>query len=162
MLVGAHRAGEFDRAALAAPPDAVRRLELGPLPASDLEDLLAAWCGRTAGLGDVAAEFRHRTGGNPLQVRQLLRRAQREGALRYSADDGRPDWDLRALTAIEITTDVAELLGQAIDQLHPPDDAVLGALACLDHEFDLADAVATVNGPPRRSPGCCGPPSTSG
>ncbi|EUA41041.1 GAF domain protein [Mycobacterium avium subsp. avium 2285 (R)] len=56
-------------------------IELEPLARDDVEELLATVCGQSGELPEVAAEFHHRTGGNPLQVRQLLYRAQREGAL---------------------------------------------------------------------------------
>jgi predicted ATPase/class 3 adenylate cyclase len=141
LLLGAHRAGEFDPGSMrfARPP---RSLELEPLSVAELGQLLAHVCGTSVELGHVAAEFHHRTGGNPLQVRQLLRRAQREGALCPAGPSGRPEWDLRALTSIEITGNVAEFLGRAIEQLPPAERAVLSSLACLGREFDLADATA--------------------
>jgi predicted ATPase/class 3 adenylate cyclase len=147
VLVAAHRADEVDPDVLDPGSTSVQTVALHPLSTADLEALLAQVCGRTADLGDVATEFHHRTGGNPLQVRQLLRRAQRERALTASGTGGHPSWDLRALTAIEITTDVAEFLGRAVDQLRPADAEVLGALACLGHEFDLADAVVAAAQP---------------
>src|SRR5215208_3972226 len=112
------------------------------LASEDLKELLAAVCGRGVELGDVAAEFHHRTGGNPLQVRQLLYRAQREGALTPVGTGGRPTWDLRVLTSIEVSTTTAEFLGRYLDQLRPTDRAVLSTLACIGGEFDLADAAA--------------------
>jgi len=74
--------------------------------------LLADVCGQSVELGDVAAEFHHRTGGNPLQVRQLLYRAQREGALVSVGPGGHPSWDLRVLTSIEVSATSAEFLGR--------------------------------------------------
>ena len=56
----------------------LRSIELAPLAREDVEELLAAVSGRVVELGDVAAEFHQQTQGNPLQVRQLLYRAQRE------------------------------------------------------------------------------------
>jgi predicted ATPase/class 3 adenylate cyclase len=140
LLVGAHRTGEFDPGARDLVADDVRRLDLVPLSRQEVEVLLAAVCGPGSELGDVAAEFHGRTGGNPLHVRQLLRRAQQTGALTHSADRRRPVWDLRILGSIEITADVAELLGRAIDRLPPVEAELLGALACIGREFDLADA----------------------
>jgi predicted ATPase/class 3 adenylate cyclase len=148
VFVGAHRAGEFDPTALDVDPAKLRTIELEPLAADELEALLAQVCGRTAELWDVAREFHHRTGGNPLQIRQLLRQAQGAGALRQLGADGRSAWDLRALTSITISADVAELLGRAIDQMRPGDGAALSAMACIGREFDLADAVAAVAQPP--------------
>jgi predicted ATPase/class 3 adenylate cyclase len=142
LLLGAHRAGEFDPTTAGFTSDSLRSIDLAPLSCDDLQELLEAVCGRGVELGDVAAEFHHRTQGNPLQVRQLLYRAQREGALTPVGAGGRPTWDLRVLTSIEITATAAEFLGQYLDQLRPVDRAVLSSLACIGGEFDLADATA--------------------
>src|SRR4051812_15390302 len=81
LVIGIHRVGEFDAESAGLRSTELRGIELGPLTRGDLEDLLAAVTGRGVELADVAAEFHHRTQGNALQVRQLLYRAQREGAL---------------------------------------------------------------------------------
>jgi predicted ATPase len=69
LVLGAHRAGEFDPTSAGLTSVSLRRIDLAPLSREDLEELLAAVCGREVELGDVAAEFHHRTQGNPLQVR---------------------------------------------------------------------------------------------
>jgi predicted ATPase len=125
LVLGAHRAGEFDPDSAGFASAGLRRIDLNPLAREDLEELLAAVCGRAVELSDVATEFHHRTGGNPLQVRQLLYRAQREGALNPVGAGGRPTWDLRVLTSIEVSATAAEFLGSYLDQLRPADRAVL-------------------------------------
>ena len=147
LVLGAHRTGEFDPTAAGLTSVGLRRIDVAPLSRKDLEELLAAVCGRGVELGDVAAEFHHRTQGNPLQVRQLLYRAQREGALIPVGAGGHPTWDLRVLTSIEITATAAEFLGQYLDQLRTLDRAVLTSLACIGGEFDLADATAAAAQP---------------
>ena len=147
LVLGAHRAGEFDPGSAGLTSESLRRIDLSPLSPEDLEELLGAVCGRGVELGDVAAEFHHRTGGNPLQVRQLLYRAQREGALTPVGAGGRPRWDLRVLTSIEVSATAAEFLGRYLDQLRPIDRAVLSSLACIGGEFDLADATAAAAQP---------------
>lgn len=147
LVLGAHRAGEFDPTSAGLTSASLRRIDLAPLSRQDLEELLAAVCGRGVELDDVAAEFHHRTGGNPLQVRQLLYRAQREGALTPVGAGGRPTWDLRVLTSIEITATAAEFLGHYLGQLRTIDRAVLSSLACIGGEFDLADATAAAAQP---------------
>ncbi|WP_460015813.1 adenylate/guanylate cyclase domain-containing protein, partial [Mycobacterium avium] len=117
-------------------------IELEPLARDDVEELLATVCGQSGELPEVAAEFHHRTGGNPLQVRQLLYRAQREGALLPVGSGGPPRWDLRVLTSIEVSATAAEFLGRYLDQLRPADREVLSALSCIGGEFDLDDAAA--------------------
>jgi predicted ATPase/class 3 adenylate cyclase len=147
LVLGAHRAGDFDPTSAGLTPASLRRIDLAPLTCEDIEELLEAVCGRGVEQGDVAAEFHHRTQGNPLQVRQLLYRAQREGALTPVGAGGRPTWDLRVLTSMEITATAAEFLGQYLDQLRTVDRAVLSSLACIGGEFDLADATAAAAQP---------------
>ncbi len=147
LVLGAHRAGEFDPTSAGFTSDSLRRIDLGPLSREDLEGLLEAVCGRGVELADVAAEFHHRTRGNPLQVRQLLYRAQREGALSCVGAGGRSTWDLRVLTSMEVTASIAEFLGHYLDQLRPIDRAVLSSLGCIGGEFDLADATAAAAQP---------------
>ena len=148
LVLGAHRAGEFDPGSAGLTSEGLRNIELGPLAREDVEELLAAVAGRGLELGDVAAEFHHRTGGNPLQVRQLLYRAQREGALIPVGPGGRPSWDLRVLASIEVTATTAEFLGHYLDQLRPDHRAVLSSLSCIGGEFDLDDATAAAAQPP--------------
>ena len=148
LVVGAHRAGEFDADSAGFTAESLLTMELSPLSREDVEELLAAVSGRVVELGDVAAEFHHRTGGNPLQVRQLLYRAQQEGALIPAADDGRGSWDLRVLTSIEVTATALEFLDRYLGQLRPVDRAVLSSLTCLGGEFDLDDATAAAAEPP--------------
>lgn len=142
LVLGTYRAGEFDPAAADIKSDNLTTLHVEPLAPDAVEELLADVCGRSVELGDVAAEFHHRTGGNPLQVRQLLYRAQREGALVAVGPSGHPSWDLRVLTSIEVSATAAEFLGRYLDQLRPTDREVLSSLACIGGEFDLDDATA--------------------
>ena len=148
LVVGAHRAGEFDADSAGFTAESLLSMELSPLSPEDVQELLAEVSGRVVELGDVAAEFHHRTGGNPLQVRQLLYRAQQEGALIPGGDDGRASWDLRVLTSIEVSATALEFLGRYLGQLRPVDRAVLSSLTCLGGEFDLDDATAAAAEPP--------------
>jgi predicted ATPase/class 3 adenylate cyclase len=142
LVLGAHRTGEFEPGSAGLTSASLRSIELAPLAREAVEELLAAVSGRVVELGDVAAEFHHRTGGNPLQVRQLLYRAQREGALVPLGPGGHPSWDLRVLTSIEVSATAAEFLRGYLDQLRPVDREVLSSLACIGGEFDLDDATA--------------------
>lgn len=147
LVVGAHRAGEFDPvdAGISAPE--IRLIDLEPLSRPDVEELLAGASGRSVELGDVAAEFHHRTDGNPLQIRQLLYRAQQTGALVPDGPSGQPRWDLRILSSIEISASAAEFLGRYLDQLGASDRDVLRSLTCIGSEFDLDDATAAATAP---------------
>ena len=147
LVLGAHRAGEFDAGAAGLTAPDVCTIDLGPLAREDVEELLDAVCGRTVELGDVTTEFHHRTGGNPLQIRQLLYRAQREGALTPAETGGPSSWDMRVLSSIEVTATAAEFLGRYLDQLRAIDRQVLSSLACIGREFDLDDATAAAARP---------------
>lgn len=148
LFLGAHRESEFDPAAAGFQTDDLVPIRLDPLAPEALEELLTEVCGRSAEIGDVAAEFHHRTGGNPLQIRQLLFRAQREGALLHGRTSDRPSWDLRVLSSIEVSATTAEFLGRYLDQLPALDRRILSALACIGGEFDLDDATAAAAEPP--------------
>lgn len=147
LVVGTHRTGEFDPATTGFASTTVLNLELAPLLRADVEDLLAGVGGDGDELAAVAAEFHHRTGGNPLQIRQLLHRAKRDGALIPVSTSQRPGWDLRVLASIEVSATEAEFLGSYLGLLRPIDRAVLGALSCIGGEFDLADATAAAGQP---------------
>ncbi|CDO09835.1 cyclase [Mycolicibacterium cosmeticum] len=148
LVVGAHRAGEFDPTETGLTASTIKRINLAPLSRPDIEELLAGVSGPSVELGDVAREFHHRTDGNPLQVRQLLYRAQQVGALVPAGPEGRPRWDLRILSSIEMSASTAEFLGRYLDQLRPVDRDVLRSLTVIGSEFDLADATAAAAAPP--------------
>ncbi len=147
LVLGAHRFGEFDSDTAGFAKANVRTLELAPLMREDVEDLLADVAGKGTELTAVADEFHRRTGGNPLQIRQLFHRAQRDGAVVPVGESRRPGWDLRVLSSIEVSATEAEFLGSYLGLLRPFERAVLGALSCVGGEFDLADATAASGQP---------------
>ncbi len=146
LVVGTYRSGDFDPRASGFATGSVHRLQLEPIAVTDIENLLAGVAGTGDELSTVAVEFERRTGGNPLQIRQLLHRAQRDGAL-FALDKSRAGWDLRVLTSIEVSAGEAEFLTNHLRLLRPADRTVLGALACIGGEFDLSDAAAAVGRP---------------
>lgn len=147
VVIGAFRTGEFDPGAAGLAVESPHRIDLAPLSREEVQSLLTAVCGPGAELGEVAAEFHHRTGGNPLRVRQLFYRAQREGALSAGAGSRR-FWDLHVLSAFEVNASAGESLGRYLDQLRPSDRVILGSLACIHGEFDLDDAATAAGQPP--------------
>ncbi len=147
LVLGAHRTDEFDLQTAGFTSNSIRKMTLQPLSRGDVEELLATVSGRTVELAEVATEFHHRTDGNPFQIRQLLYQAQQVGALAPAGPGRPPDWDLRALTALEVTASAAESLGRYLDQLPPAHRAVLRSLTCIGGEFDLDDASAAAAQP---------------
>ena len=140
LVVGAHRAGEFDPTLVTGSTTNVDRLDLRSLPVEQVESLLAQVCGGGTELREVAAEFYRRTGGNPLEIRQLLHQAQYAGALTQVGHSASAVWDLHMLASSEAGSAPPEVVGQAVGRLSSADRAVLGALACVGVEFSLADA----------------------
>ena len=130
LVVGAHRAGGFEPGSAGFSSPGLRCIELARWPAKMSRNCSRRCPARVVELGDVAAEFHQRTQGNPLQVRQLLYRAQREGALIPVGPGGRRSWDLRVLASLEVTATAAEFLGSYLDQLEPQDRSVLSSLSC--------------------------------
>lgn len=147
LVLGAHRAGEFDAQTAGFTSPNLQEMHLQPLSRPDIEELLATVSGHTVELADVATEFHHRTEGNPFQIRQLLYRAQQVGALAPVGPGRPPEWDLRALAALEVSASAAESMGRYLDQLDPAHRAVLRSLTCIGSEFDLDDAVTAANQP---------------
>ncbi|TRW84960.1 AAA family ATPase [Mycolicibacterium sp. 018/SC-01/001] len=147
LVLGTYRSDEFDSAAAGFASEEVTELELTSMTLDNIADLLGAVAGTGDELAAVADEFHRRTGGNPLHIRQLLHRAQRAGAL-IPIDGGRRlGWDLRVLASIEVSATEAEFLGNHLRLLRPIDRSVLGTLAFIGAEFDLADAVAASGRP---------------
>ena len=147
LVIGAHRRGEFDAVAAGMAANGTRSIAIEPLSCDDVESLLAHVCGRGIELSDAAAEFHRRTGGNPLQIRQLLYQAHQQGAL-IPAGNGRWGWDLRVLSSIAVSATAAEFLRRHFERLRPLHREVLCSLSCIGGEFDLDDATAAAALPP--------------
>ena len=92
-----------------------------------------------SGLHGVAREVHRTTHGNPLHIRQLVERAHREGVLRRT--DSGWEWDEPKLADLSGSETMVDLIVDSLD--HLPDEAatIVGALACIDAEFDLGEAV---------------------
>ena len=147
LLLAALRCDSLEDAAPALPAEGRSTIALEPLAPYAVSTLLVETCGPTAHVDAVAAEVHYRTSGNPLQIHQLLRLAHREGVLTW-AEGGPPVWDLPALAAMPVAGAQADVLGRALDELAPEDAALVGAMACLDGDFGLADLVAATAVPP--------------
>ena len=148
LVLGAHRAGEFDPGQRASTPPASAASSSTRCRREDVEELLAAVCGRAwswatsppnSTIGPAATRCR--------SVSCCTARNEKARSPR-PAPGGRPSWDLRVLTSIEVTATAAEFLGRYLDQLRPIDREVLSSLACIGGEFDLDDATAAAAQPP--------------
>ncbi|WP_437995707.1 AAA family ATPase [Sorangium sp. So ce185] len=154
LVIGATRAGEVDAAhplataldALREAGGAVRAIELGPLPLSDVTRLIADTlaCGeeRAAPLAELVFE---RTGGNPFFLSQVLLALHEAGELAFDEREGAFSWDLDRIRERGLARDVVALMASKIERLAPETQRALKLAACVGHEFTLK-LLATLHG----------------
>jgi predicted ATPase/HPt (histidine-containing phosphotransfer) domain-containing protein len=155
LVVGAYRGQEIDGdhplpAALdelvGKRPDAVERMELGPLREDGVRQLVAELLrAEPAEAAPLGALVWRKTDGNPFFVNELLATLHRDGAFRYLSDEGRWSWDAAAIEKAGVSDNVVELMLQGLRRLPAATTACLRAAACLGVEFDLG-TLATVTG----------------
>src|SRR5262245_21154266 len=92
--------------------------------------------------GDIAAPLaetiREKTGGNPFFMRQFLQKLQTDGLLSCDPDTGAFRCDLPAIRNLEITENVADLIGQKIGRLDAAAQRVISFGAAIGNRFELA------------------------
>jgi tetratricopeptide (TPR) repeat protein len=142
MVLGTfRRAALSDDHALTATLTELRRvpycteMTIGGLSEEDITALV----GRRASTR-LVREFRRRTGGNPLFLKEILRHA----ASRFE-----PDWFARDDAATALRRELAppgirDLVAQRVGRLHPDTRAIFDAAAVLGESFELADVADLV------------------
>lgn len=140
LLIGAYRSNEVDAAhPLHARLQQLRQtrlplteVELQPLTLEDLKKLVCLSLhdasGHGAGLASLVWE---KTQGNPLFSKQLLGEIAEQGLLHFDQRDKQWRWDSAAITALEYSQNVAELVARKIQRLPPQTHHLLLLLACL-------------------------------
>lgn len=150
LLIGAYRDNEVGpmhplSLALAKVQEAggsLHPITLEPLRLADLNrlvgDALQADAGQVTALARLVLQ---KTQGNPLFVRQFLLTLHRQGLIRQvpAAGEGRPRWawELREITAADITDNVVELLLDRMKQLPERTQHALRLAACIGNRFDI-------------------------
>lgn len=117
-------------------------ITLEPLRLADLNrlvgDSLQADAAQVAALARLVLQ---KTQGNPLFVRQFLLALHRQGLIRQlpATGEGRPRWawELREITAADITDNVVELLLDRMKQLPERTQHALRMAACIGNRFDI-------------------------
>lgn len=124
----------------------VRLIDLQPLTREGLREWLSPVIGEDPP-HDVVSMIEQRTEGNPLYLRELVRKAEADGALHLDMNSGRWRWDPQWLRDQPVTEGLAEFFANSLGDM--PDDraAVLAAVACIGGPFDLEDAVAASGAP---------------
>jgi anti-anti-sigma factor len=154
LVVGSYRDNEVGPAhPLVAAIDELRarnvtihEINVGPLQAADLGELLAEVLGSTTEVVEPLARAMYRkTQGNPFFIGQFLRTLQQDGSLRLDEARGGFVWDLEALHAREVAENVADFMDRRIRLRGGETQRVLRLAACIGHRFDLA-TLATISG----------------
>ena len=146
LLLGAYRDTEVDdghpltRAVveLKAQGVAVRAVALGPLADRDVAQLLSdALHAEHDGLSELAAAARRKTGGNPFFVRRFLTDLNDRGLISLDPSSGQWRWDLAAITALDLTDNVVELICANLSTLPAETRAALQAASVIGNVFEL-------------------------
>jgi predicted ATPase/signal transduction histidine kinase/tRNA A-37 threonylcarbamoyl transferase component Bud32 len=140
LLIGAYRDNEVGAAhpLLRALDEArergakMRTLELGPLPAAYVSELVAdtIHCSRPEA-APLAHLVREKTGGNPFFVIQFLTALHRQGLISFDREARCWRWDLGRIKAQGYTDNVVELMVSKLHDLPPDTQELLKLAACL-------------------------------
>ena len=119
-------------------PTKLHTLSLPPLKISDIKQLLADSFHRSptevAPLAQLCAQ---KTGSNPYFVNKFLALLDDLGVLKLDRNKGHWTWDTQAIQAIEVTSNVVDLLVARLDALTPSQRTLLSTAACIGSSFDL-------------------------
>jgi predicted ATPase/GAF domain-containing protein/HPt (histidine-containing phosphotransfer) domain-containing protein len=148
LVIGAYRDNEVTSGHLLSlalrrmnesAPRCVLELPLEPLGERDVTEMVAgALKRRPDECTALAREIFAKTEGNPFFTGELLSTLYRQGAISFSAREGRWVWDVEAARALSASQNVVELLLARLELL--PDES-LGALtmaACIGNVFSLS------------------------
>ena len=116
----------------------IHTVRLGCLKREDVSALLADTLHvPRSELGELARLVVEKTSGNPFFVKEFLRSLHDARILRFSPERGGWTWDLRAIDALAITSNVVELMVQKVERLPAATQDALRLGACLGIQFDL-------------------------
>ena len=141
MFVGTHRDGEFDTAVLDLEAGDYAEVSIGGLDHAAVEQFIEETVGASPSLDRAAAIVAERSAGNPLFIKEIIRRAQQEGALRFESTTARWLWDLPRLSDLELSDSVVDLLLLSFDQMSADHADILSDVACLGGPFTIETAV---------------------
>lgn len=149
LVVGAYRNNEVDAlhplstlCGTLRKADIYDELSLIDLSETHLRELLADTLAQDVEqVRELAAAIKHKTGGNPFFVRQLLHAMYEAGHLHFDrgSEQGRPRWRwrLEGLDELGITDNVVDLLITKLRQLPTDTQSIVQLAACLGNHFEL-------------------------
>ncbi|MCB9778705.1 MAG: AAA family ATPase [Alphaproteobacteria bacterium] len=157
LVIGSYRSNEVGPAhpvtallqELADSDTPVRALELLPLPARAVVELLAdSLRHEPADVEPLAAELIDRTGGNPFFMEALLQALYERGALWIERGTGRWQWSLQRVDELGISDNVADLMAAGLDDLSSEVRDLLQHAACIGAAFELTTLAAATGRTP--------------
>jgi predicted ATPase/GAF domain-containing protein len=159
LVLGAYRDNEVDAehpltgalSALRKEGVAVHEIELGPLGAPEIVDLLGGALGADpAAALPLAQAVLAKTQGNPFFVGQFLRALYEGQAIRFDPEANAWSWDIAAIEAREVTDNVVDLIAGKLKLLVPETRRALELAACIGHTFTRSILATIAELPPDR------------
>ncbi len=86
----------------------------------------------------LAAIIYKRTGGNPFYLNEILKSIYREGLLNFDYAVGRWVWDIREITALNISDNAVQFMTGRLKELPPSCREILEWAACIGNHFKLS------------------------
>jgi predicted ATPase/class 3 adenylate cyclase len=115
------------------------RLVLGPLDRPAVARLLAeATRARVEAVAPLAELVTAKTGGNPFFVGEFLRELNRDGLLRFEAQQREFQWELEAVRQRHTTDNVVDLVIERVAKLPAATREALEFAAVVGHSFNLS------------------------
>jgi predicted ATPase/transcriptional regulator with GAF, ATPase, and Fis domain/tRNA A-37 threonylcarbamoyl transferase component Bud32 len=148
LVIAAYRENEVDAAhpfmaavtALSSDPHvSVNKLAVGPLPPRSVTQLLSdTFQGNSEPVDRLQRLLVEKTAGNPFFLRQFLTALHHKGKLTFDYSRNGWVWDIDELEAMNITTNVADLMVTRLEELDVDTIRTLRLAACVGSRFDLA------------------------
>ncbi|WP_437679262.1 AAA family ATPase [Sorangium sp. So ce131] len=113
----------------------IESIVLTPLELAHVTALVNDSLGRSDGK-QLAALVLKKTGGNPFFIKRFLRSIHDSGALTFD-QAGRWSWDLTAISSLEYTDNVLDLMASNIRRLPQPTQEALEVASAIGNRFDL-------------------------
>ncbi len=160
LLVGAYRDNEVNAAhPLMTTVDEIKKAEvsvreivLGPLSERTVRQLVTETLRCTADVArPLTGILARKTDGNPFFLIQFFEALNEEGLLRFDPRARAWTWDEAAVTSMESTENVIELMVSRLQKLSEGTQDVLKMASCIGATFDLATLAAVTGRPPRQT-----------
>ena len=146
LLIGTYRDNEVSEAhplqltlnAISKSDTVVNSISLTPLVQTHVVQLIADTVqSSTEEAASLATLVIEKTEGNPFFVNEFLKSLHAEELLNFDFQSCRWRWDLQQIRQRNITDNVAELMGNRVQQLAGDTQNALRLAACVGNQFDL-------------------------